>query len=42
MSIVGTKCGTECENKMECVCTEMNEGFERGCAESNLGAHPPR
>ena len=28
MSTVGIKYGVECVDKMECVWTEMNEGFE--------------
>ena len=31
ISIVSIKCGTECVDRMGCVWTEMNEGFERGC-----------
>ena len=42
MSFVGIKCGIECVDKMECVWTEMNEGFERGVwPEAILHAYPP-
>ena len=36
MSIPGIKYGMECVDKMECVWTEMNEGFERACGRKSF------
>ena len=36
MSIVGMKCGMECVDKMGCVWTEMNDGFERSCGRNKF------